>query len=128
MLDLYDLIKNIEKRPAMYLGQADLTHLGAFLAGYFFARRQSCIPETQQEQQFSEFQTWVEQKFKVSYSQPWEKIIRFFSSDETTSLQQFFILFNEFVEAQYAHSTSLAQRWDAPDRFGSPMPSLFPES
>ena len=84
-LDLYDLIENIEKRPAMYLGQADLTHLGAFLSGYFFARRQIGISETQQEQQFSEFQAWIEQKFNVSYSQPWGKIIRFFSPDETRS-------------------------------------------
>ena len=106
MLDLYDLIHNIEKRPAMYLGQADLTHLGAFLAGYFFARRQAGIPETQQEQQFSEFQAWIEQKFKVNYSQPWEKIIRFFSPDETTSLQQFFILFHEFTEFQEIRSVS----------------------
>jgi hypothetical protein len=79
MLDLYDLIQNIEKRPAMYLGQADLTHL---------------------EQQFSEFQAWIEQRFNVSYSQPWEKIIRFFSPDESISFQQFFILFNEFTELQ----------------------------
>jgi len=108
MLDLYDLIENIQKRPAMYLGQADLTHLGAFLAGYFFARRQIGIPETQQEQEFAAFQAWIEQKFKVSYSQPWEKIIRFFSPDETTSLQQFFILFNEFVQYQRSHSSPIA--------------------
>ncbi|MEP0896976.1 MULTISPECIES: hypothetical protein [Leptolyngbya] len=102
MLDLFDLIHNIEKRPAMYLGQLDITHLSAFLSGYFFARRQSGIPETLQEQQFAEFQAWVEQKFNVTYSQPWEKIIRFFSPDETASLQQFFILFNEFTESQTA--------------------------
>jgi hypothetical protein len=54
MLDLYDLIRNIEKRPAMY----------------------------------------------------WEKIIRFFSPDETASLQQFFVLFNEFTESQTAKSFS----------------------
>jgi hypothetical protein len=107
-LDLYDLIENIEKRPAMYLGQADLTHLGAFLSGYFFARRQIGIPETHQEQQFSEFQAWIEQKFNVSYSQPWEKIIRFFSPDETTSLHQFFSLFNEFTEYQRSSSASSA--------------------
>ncbi len=106
MLDLYDLIRNIQKRPAMYLGQADLTHLGAFLAGYFFARRQSGIPETQQEKEFAEFQNWVEKKFNVNYSQPWEKIIRFFSPDETTSLQQFFVLFQEFTEFQQARSVS----------------------
>ena len=103
MLDLYDLIGNIEKRPGMYLGQADLTHLGAFLAGYFFARRQSGIPETQQEREFSEFQAWVEHKFDVNYSQPWGKISRFFSPDETTSLQQFFVLFHEF---QQIHASS----------------------
>lgn len=104
MLDLYDLIRNIEKRPAMYLGQPDISHLSAFLSGYFFARRQSGIPTTLQEQQFSEFQAWVERKFNVSYSQPWEKVIRFFSPDETASLQQFFVLFNEFVEFQTAQS------------------------
>ena len=106
MLDLFDLIQNIEKRPAMYLGQADLTHLSAFLSGYFFARRQSGIPETAQETQFSEFQAWVEQKFNINYSQPWEKIIRFFSPDETSSLQQFFILFHEFTESQQTNSSS----------------------
>jgi hypothetical protein len=68
-----------------------------------FARRQSGIPETDQEQQFSEFQVWIEQKFDVSYSQPWEKIIRFFSPDETTALQQFFVLFNECAEVHSAH-------------------------
>ena len=57
----------------LYLGQADLTHLGAFLEGYFFARRQSGIPETQQEKEFAEFQHWVEKKFNVNYIQPWEK-------------------------------------------------------
>jgi hypothetical protein len=103
MLDLYDLIRNIQKRPAMYLGQADLTHLSAFLAGYFFARRQSGIPETQQEREFSEFQQWVEKKFNVTYNQPWEKIILFFSPDDTASLQQFFILFQEFIELQPVH-------------------------
>ncbi len=61
---------------------------------------------TDQEQQFSEFQAWIEQKFNVSYSQPWEKIIRFFSPDETTSLHQFFSLFNEFTEYQRSCSAS----------------------
>jgi hypothetical protein len=108
MLDLYDLIHAIEKRPALYLGQPDLTHLSAFLSGYFFARRQSEIPETLQEEKFSEFQAWIERKFEVNYSQPWEKIIRFFSPDEATSLQQFFILFNEFAQAESIQSPMTA--------------------
>lgn len=38
MVDLYDLLHNIQKRPAMYLGEPSISHLRAFLAGYFFAR------------------------------------------------------------------------------------------
>jgi hypothetical protein len=43
MLDLYDLIHNICKRPAMYLGHPSLRNLRTFLAGYTFARRQQGI-------------------------------------------------------------------------------------
>jgi hypothetical protein len=57
MLDLYDLIRNIQKRPAMYLGQPSISHLRTFLAGYFFARHQLEQPETEQEKQFSRLGT-----------------------------------------------------------------------
>jgi hypothetical protein len=96
MIDLYELIRNIEKRPAMYLGQPSITHLQSFLAGYFLARQQLGIPETPQEQQFAQFQAWVQQRFKIHSSQSWDKIILFFSQDEQTALKQFFVLFNEF--------------------------------
>ena len=98
MLDLYDLIRNIERRPAMYLGQPDLSHLGSFLSGYFFARRQLGVLETEQEQKFSEFQAWIERKFNISSGQSWETIILLSSPDEPSALKQFFILFNEFSQ------------------------------
>lgn len=113
MLDLYDLIRNIQKRPAMYLGQPSITHLRAFLAGYFFARHQSEQPETEQEQHFSDFQTWVQQQFKVTSSQSWDKIILFFSQDEQKALELFFQLFNEFststVPSQSSSVSQIAQ-------------------
>jgi hypothetical protein len=99
MIDLYELIRNIEKRPAMYLGQPSITHLQSFLAGYFLARQQLDIPETEQEHHFSEFQVWIQQKFNIGSSQSWDKVILFFSQDEQTALKQFFILFNEFSNA-----------------------------
>ncbi|MCU0565737.1 MAG: hypothetical protein MUF49_03975 [Oculatellaceae cyanobacterium Prado106] len=98
MVEFYDLIHNIEKRPALYLGQPTITHLGTFLAGYNFARRQLGIPQTEQEQRFSEFQEWIEQKFKVRSSQSWEKIILFYSQDEFSALKFFFTLFHEFSQ------------------------------
>ncbi|MGF1524674.1 MAG: hypothetical protein ACFBSF_20300 [Leptolyngbyaceae cyanobacterium] len=99
MADLFDLIMNIRKRPAMYLGQPSVVQMRAFLAGYIFARRQSKIPQTHQEQTFSMFQSWVQEKYKISSSQSWDRIILFFSQDERAALEQFFVLFDEFVES-----------------------------
>jgi hypothetical protein len=96
MLDLYDLIRNIQKRPAMYLGKPCIGYLRTFLAGYFFARHQLGEPETDQEKHFSNFQTWIQQKFKITSSQSWDKIILFFSQDEYKALEQFFELFDEY--------------------------------
>lgn len=96
MLDLYDIIRNIQKRPAMYLGQPSIVHLRTFLAGYFFARHQLGEAETAQEKQFSKFQSWIQEKFKITSSQSWDKIILFFSQDEHKALEQFFELFDEF--------------------------------
>jgi hypothetical protein len=106
MIELYDLIHNIEKRPAMYLGQSSITHLSSFLAGYNFARHQLGIPETEQEQKFSNFQAWIQQRFKINSSQSWEKIILFFSQDEHHALSQFFTLFNEFSQSDVTPSAS----------------------
>lgn len=100
MVDLYDLIRNIQKRPVMYLGRVSISNLRTFLAGYCFARRQQDIPQTLQEQQFSEFQTWIQQKFGLSSNQTWDQIILFFSQDEQAALEQFFKLFEEFTQTK----------------------------
>ncbi len=96
MIDLYDLIRNIQKRPAMYLGEPSITHLQTFLAGYFFARHQLGEPDTEPEKHFAHFQTWIQQKFNITSSQSWDKIILFFSQDEHKALELFFELFDEF--------------------------------
>jgi hypothetical protein len=80
----------------MYLGQPSILHLRTFLAGYFFARHHLGEPETAQEKQFSNFQAWIQEKFKITSSQSWDKIILFFSQDEHKALEQFFELFDEF--------------------------------
>jgi hypothetical protein len=110
-MELYDLIRNIEKRPAMYLGQSSVTHLAVFLSGYSFARRQLNIAQSEQEKQFSEFQDWIQQKFNVNANQPWDKIILFFAQDEQSALAQFFVLLHEFQQENHLSSpleTSIA--------------------
>ncbi|QLE58428.1 hypothetical protein [Nostoc sp. TCL26-01] len=100
MVDLYDLIHNIQKRPVMYLGKASVSNLRTFLAGYCFARRQMGIPQTQQEGQFTQFQYWIQQKFNLTSNQTWDQIILFFSHDEQTALEKFFQLFDEFTQTE----------------------------
>ncbi len=100
MFDLYDLIRNIQKRPAMYLGKVTIANLRTFIAGYSFARRQMQIPQTAQEQEFSGFQTWIQQKYNVAYNQTWDQIILFFSKDENTAFEEFFKLFDEFRQTK----------------------------
>ncbi len=98
MLDLYDLIRNIQKRPAMYLGRSTISNLRTFIAGYIFARRQMQISQTKQEQEFSNFQTWIQQRYNVTYNQTWDQIILFFSKDENSAFEEFFKLFDEFIK------------------------------
>jgi hypothetical protein len=106
VVDLYDLLHNIQKRPAMYLGEPSISHLRTFLAGYFFARHQFGESETDQEKQFSDFQAWVQQKFKITSSQSWDKVILFYSQDEYKALEQFFALFTEFAKIDQNYNSS----------------------
>jgi hypothetical protein len=99
-MELYELIRKIKKRPAFYLGQKSLSHLQVFLDGYTFARRQSGIPISAQEQEFEKFQEWIEQRFQQPNTQSWTKIILFHSEDEAQALDLFFELFDEFLKEQ----------------------------
>jgi hypothetical protein len=110
VLELYDLIRNIQKRPAMYLVQPSISRLRTFLAGYFFARRQLGEAETLQEKHFSKFQSWIQEKFKITSSQSWDKIILFFSQDEYKALEQFFELFDEFCENDVNETMSVVAK------------------
>jgi hypothetical protein len=55
--------------------------------------------DTEQEKKFTEFQGWIQQKFKISSSQSWDKVILFYSEDERTALLRFFELFEEFISS-----------------------------
>ncbi len=96
---LYDLIHKIQKRPSLYLGKPSVCNLRSCLAGYILARRELGISQTEEEQQFTEFQTWIQTKFNISSSQSWDKIILFYSEDERSALDSFFKLFEEFTQS-----------------------------
>lgn len=75
----------------------------AFLDGYTLACRQLGIAVTEQEQEFAEFQDWIEKQFNQPSAQSWARIILFYSEDESQVLDTFFELFEDFL-----HGTSPA--------------------
>jgi hypothetical protein len=97
MISFYELIEKIKQRPALYLGKAALSQLQTFLDGYTFALRQVNIPVSQEEQEFEQFQEWIEAKFNQVATQHWSRIILFYSEDERDALERFFQLFNDFI-------------------------------
>ncbi len=80
----------------MHLGKPSISNLRSFLAGYIFARRESQQPQTDGENEFSEFQTWLKSKYGISSDQSWDKITLLFSEDENSALITSFKVFDEF--------------------------------
>ncbi|HLP90025.1 MAG TPA: hypothetical protein VK184_15720 [Nostocaceae cyanobacterium] len=98
MDNLYNLLQNIKKRPAMYLGRNSIFSLQSFLDGYYFARREIGIPLTEKESEFQTFLQWIRERFNVETGQLWSSIILFHSADEKSAVDRFFILFDEFMK------------------------------
>lgn len=92
----YELLRGIEQKPGLYIGRPSITDLQMFLAGYHFARQELAIPLTDEELRFREFQPWLQQKFDITTSQSWSRIILAQTADEGTAFERFFTLLWEF--------------------------------
>lgn len=89
---VFDLLAEIRKRPAMYLGKPSIHHLNCYLDGWLSGNQDGI----RQANLFAEFITWVERKYKVKSNQGWAKIIDFWSTDEIHALESFFTLLDKF--------------------------------
>jgi hypothetical protein len=98
--NFYQLLDKIKTRPALYLGKRSILSLQAFLDGYSFACRQLAIPVTEQEQEFAEFQDWIEKQFNRPSTKSWARIILFYSEDESQAIDTFFELFEDFLQRE----------------------------
>jgi hypothetical protein len=97
---LYQVLRELQVRPGMFLGQCSITRLRSFLDGYRSARADLGLQETAQENEFSRFQAWVQEKYQVTSSHGWDSIILLNSADEPEALQLFFTLFQQFQQEQ----------------------------
>jgi len=94
---LETFISSIKKRTPMYLGGRTITHLKAFIDGWFFGSEEYIEDANLLE----EFQLWLQEKYQVKGTQSWAGIILFYSNDEFDALQNFFALFDEFLESNF---------------------------
>ena len=94
--ELYELLGGIKKRPGMYLGTCSITRFDMLLRGYTLARREVGLAPSEEEIEFSGFQSWIQEKYEIKSNQSWPKIILFFSMDEHEALERFFELYEEY--------------------------------
>lgn len=94
---LYDLLYKIRQKPGIYIGVPSVSNLYMFLCGYAFCRQEQGIKMTAEEETFEKFQPWMQQRFNVTDSISWAKIILLHSIDERTGFELFFQLWTEFI-------------------------------
>ncbi|NJM62860.1 MAG: hypothetical protein HC849_26000 [Oscillatoriales cyanobacterium RU_3_3] len=101
MTNFYELLNRIHKKPAMYIGSPSIGNLFMFLCGYQHACDLLETPVTEQEEEFAEFQLWLQKRFAVNTSASSAKIILFYSSDESQAFDTFFDLLEEFIKDKH---------------------------
>ncbi|MBF9221850.1 hypothetical protein [Hymenobacter ruricola] len=70
---VFDLLNDIRKRPAMYLGKPSIHHLRCFLGGWFYGKHH----EIQDAALFDEFASWIEKKYEVNQHKDGQRLLSF---------------------------------------------------
>ena len=97
MMNLYELLKEIQKAPGMYLGRPSVSDLFMFLNGYEFARSQMGQELDETEIFFYDtFQPWLQERLGVQSVTSWAKLIMLSCHDERAGFEKFFTLLDEF--------------------------------
>jgi hypothetical protein len=94
---LDDFIKKIKGGvPRVYFCQDSITHLEAFIEGYYYAKREFYIPTTEKHVDLKLFLEWIRTKYTVGKDRSWSRVILFYSEDERDALNNFLELYEQF--------------------------------
>jgi len=108
MKTVSQLIKEIKKCPAMYVGYLSLTAVAHYLHGYIDAIKD--YNESQGNHEYisdmREFSIWVGKRYGISASVGYWRIILLFNHNEHEALKVFFELFEEFENSANANTKS----------------------
>lgn len=100
--NIYDLIALIEKRPALYVGQANLTYVTHFIRGWLMHAEMNADANDHSEKPNPPFNYFLNHLY-MKYDQRdsrgwWQLILEFCRGDEAEALQLFFREVNEFIK------------------------------
>lgn len=87
-------IEMIKSRSAMYIGIKNIRVLKAFLDGWLYGSDE----KISDSYLLGEFQTWTQSRYKITSSQSWDSIISFYSVDDYQAVDNFFNLWDQFIE------------------------------
>lgn len=99
MNNVFDLLKQIEQKPGLYLGTVSITALRMFLVGYKHAQQEMAVMPTEEELDFyRKFQPWLQKRLNVHTANGWDKIVLIQSINEKEAFQSFFKLLKKFQQ------------------------------
>ncbi len=99
MATILDVINKIRERPGVILSRPSASTLYAFLSGYAYDRKDS---DSGDYQFLAGFNQSVQDRYEITTSQGWAKIIEFYSTTEAEEMALFWKLLDEYVAQQAA--------------------------
>lgn len=95
---IYRILKEIKKRPGMYLGEKSITRLRNFLDGYLISKHDM---DKNYNTSFYKFASFVGEYYDDSSNKGWNRIILENSEDEAKAVDIFYELIDKFIEKKY---------------------------
>lgn len=96
MNSITNILKRIEEKPLLYLGEKDLRRLRSFITGYLI-----CEADNNQNESmmfFESFKNYFNGIYGLRSYYDWCSVLRQESDSEEEAFDKFFELFNSFLE------------------------------
>src|SRR5437763_135415 len=91
---MLDVLQKIRERPGVILGRPSASSLYFFLSGFAWARQDT---DATDYDFLAGFNQWVHERYKVTSTQGWAKLIEFYSVTEADEMALFWKLLDEYL-------------------------------
>jgi hypothetical protein len=91
---ILEVLLKIRQRPGVFLGRPSASNLYLFVSGYSYARKET---EPGDYDFLAGLNQWIHDRFGVTSTQGWAKIIEFHSMTEADELPLFWKLLDDYL-------------------------------